>query len=127
MKRETTKREPPGLGYAREACRRLHEAGEAVTTRAVLAEVARTRGVNISFRDCTPAVQAWREEQLARVSGRVDAAVDALLALKTPVERAAVRVAINKRSGGTMRVQFLTPSATTGKKRRQTPLPKTRV
>lgn len=124
MSKERTKREPPGLGYAREACRRLHEAGQAVTTRAVLAEVARVRGVNISFRDCTPAVQAWKESQLARVSGRVDAAVEALLALDTPVERNAVRAAVNQRSGGALRVRFLVSPGRGRKPRRQTPLPK---
>ncbi len=101
-----TKREPPGLSYAREACQRLHAAGEAVSTRKVLAEVARARGVNVSFRDVTPAVQAWRAEFMARVSGRVDAAVAALLCLETDLERDAVRRGVAQRSGGGIRVRF---------------------
>jgi hypothetical protein len=95
-----------------------------VTTRAVLAEVAKTRGVNVSFRDATPAVQQWRTEQLARASGRIETAVDALLALETDLERDVVRRAIHQRSGGGIRVRFTVASRNTRAPRRQTPLPK---
>jgi hypothetical protein len=121
---KTTKREPPGLAHAREACRRLHAAGQPVTTRAVLAEVAKTRGVNVSFRDATPAVQAWKAEQMARVSGRVDAAVDALLVLESDLERNMVRRAIQQRTGGGIRVRFTVASRAPRKPRGNTPLSK---
>lgn len=122
MKSTTGKREPPGLGFARDACRKLHKNGQAVTTRAVLAEIAKTRGVNVSFRDATPAVQQWRAEQMARVSGRVDAAVDALLALETDLERDAVKHAVQLRTGGGIRVRFVVASRNSRKRPRQTPL-----
>ena len=119
-----TKREPPGLGYAREACNRLHAAGLPVSTRAVLAEVAKTRGCNISFRDATPAVAMWKAEQMARVSGRVDAAVDALLSLETDLERDAVRRGVHQRTGGGIRVRFTVASRSTRTPRRHTGLRK---
>lgn len=122
--KKPTKREPPGLGYAREACRRLHERGESVTTRAVLAEVAKTRGVHISNRDSTVACQQWRAEQLARVSGRVSDAVDALLALESDLEREAVRRGVAQRSGGGIRLRFTVAARNTRKTPRQTPLRK---
>lgn len=122
--KKPTKREPPGLGYAREACRRLHARGDSVTTRAVLAEVAKTRGVNVSFRDATPAVQQWKAEQMARVSGRVETAVDALLALETDLERDMVRRAIRGRTGGGIRLRFFVADRPARKPRGQTPLPK---
>lgn len=118
------KREPPGLGYAREACRRLHEAGQTVTTRKVLAEIARARGVNVSFRDVTPAVQVWKAEQMARVSGRVDAAVDALLALETDLERDMVRRAVQQRTAGGIRVRFMLANRKPTGPGRHTRLPK---
>jgi hypothetical protein len=127
MKTKEPKREPPGLGYAREACKRIHAAGKTVSTRAVLAEVFRARGVNISNRDSTVACQQWRAETMARTSGRVDAAVDALLSLETDLERDAVRQAIQTRTGGGIRVRFTVAARNTGgghKKRRTTPLPK---
>lgn len=123
MKQQHTKREPPGLGYAREACKRLHAAGERVTTRAVLAEVAKTRGVNISNRDSTVACQQWKAEHMARVSGRVETAVDALLALETDLERDMVRRAVNMRTAGGIRVRFMV-SKRGQPPRRHTPLPK---
>jgi hypothetical protein len=116
-----TKREPPGLGHARDACRKLHAAGLPVTTRSVLAEVFKARGLKVSFREATPAVQAWRAEQMARVSGRVDAAVDALLALGSDLERDMVRNAVRQRTGGGIRVRFTVASRNT---RRTTPLRK---
>ena len=123
-KKPTTKREPPGLGYAREACRRLHAAGEPVTTLAVLAEVKKARGVNVSFRDATPAVQQWKAEMMARVYGRVETAVDALLALETNLERDMVRRAIRGRTGGGIRLRFFVADRKPQKPRGQTPLPK---
>lgn len=123
-KKPTTKREPPGLAHARDACRRLHEAGESVSTRAVLAELARTRGAALSYRDVCPAVQAWKAEQMARVSGRVDSAVDALLSLETDLERDMVRRAVNQRTGGGIKVRFTVASRATRPPRRNTPLPK---
>lgn len=117
------KREPPGLGYARDACRRLHEAGQPVSTRRVMAEIARVRGVNVSFRDATPAVQVWKAEQMARVSGRVEAAVDALLALETDLERDMVRRAVQQRTAGGIRVRFMLASRKPGGPRRHTRLP----
>lgn len=122
-----TKREPPGLEHARAACRRLQSAGLPVTTRAVLAEVARVRGVKISFRDATPAVQTWRAEQMARVSGRVDAAVAALLSLETDLERDMVRQSVHQRTGGGIRVRFTVANRGSGgtrTPRRQSPFPK---
>jgi hypothetical protein len=118
------KREPPGLAWSREACARLHERGEAVTTRAVLREVAKVRGVHVSFRSATPAVQQWRADWLARTSGRIDAAVGALLALETDDERDAVRRAVAQRSGGGVRVKFTVASRATRGTARQTPLRK---
>lgn len=121
---KTGTREPPGLGYCREACRRLHAAGHNVTTRAVLAEVAKTRGVNVSFRDATPAVQAWKAEMAARVSGQVDAAVDAVLALETDLERDMLRRAVRARTGGGIRMRFFVADRAAKKPQRKTPLPK---
>ena len=120
--KERTKREPPGLAHAREACRRLHTAGATVSTRAVLAELARTRGAALSYRDVCPAVQAWKTEQMARVSGRVDAAVDALLSLETDLERDMVRRAVNQRTGGGIKVRFTVASRATRPPRRHTGL-----
>jgi hypothetical protein len=124
--KQTGKREPPGLAAAREACRRLHAAGEPVTTRRVVAEVARARGEGVSLRDATPAVQEWRAEQMARVSGRVENAVAGLLALETDLERDAVRLAVQQRTGGGIRLKFTVAARNTGgghKPRRKTPLP----
>jgi hypothetical protein len=123
-RKPTTKREPPGLAYAREACRRLHEAGKTVSTRAVLAEVAKSRGVKVSFRDATPAVAMWRTEQMARVSGRVESAVDALLALETDLERDMVRRAVKQRTGGGVQIKFTVASRATRKDPSHTGLPK---
>jgi hypothetical protein len=123
-KRAATKREPPGLGYAREACQRLHTGGHVVTTRAVLAEVKKARGVNVSFRDATPAVQQWKAEMMARVSGRVETAVAALLALETDLERDMVRRAVRGRTGGGIRLRFFVADRTPRKPRGHTPLPK---
>jgi hypothetical protein len=64
--------------------------------------------------DITPELQHWRAEQLARVSGRIESAANALLALETDLERDALRRTIDQRTGGGIRIRFTVKARNTG-------------
>jgi hypothetical protein len=111
---KTLEREPPGLAHIREAARRLAGRGRPVTARNVRAELIAWRGIGASLSNITPELQRWRAEQLARVSGRIDAAANALLSLETDLERDALRRMIDQRTGGGIQIRFTVKARNTG-------------
>jgi hypothetical protein len=60
-----------------------------------------------SFEAIGPVLRHWKAERLARASGRIDAAVDALVALRTKAERDEVRRLVEARTGGGIRVRMV--------------------
>ena len=102
------------MAHIREACRRLAGRGRPVTARNVRAELIAWRGIGASNVHITPELQRWRAEQLARVSGRIESAANALLALETDLERDALRRMIDQRTGGGIRIRFSVKARNTG-------------
>lgn len=100
------KRPPLGMERIRAAVDAVAAKGKTPTLRTVRAELTRHGRGGASFSDILPAVNAWRMQTLQRVSGRVENAVAALLALETDLERDAVRAAVHARTGGGVNVRF---------------------
>jgi hypothetical protein len=60
-----------------------------------------------SFEQIGPILRQWKADRLARASGRIDAAVDALVALRTKAERDEVRRLVEARTGGGIRLRMV--------------------
>jgi hypothetical protein len=119
------KRTPDGAGHIREAIRRLTSRGVEPSVPKIRGELLRWRGVGASFRDVQPVYVAWRESELARRAGIIEAAADAILLLGTTMERQAVARIVEARSGGGVRIKFTVKARNTGgghRKRGHTPL-----
>lgn len=118
------KRTPDGGGVIREAIRRLVARGIEPSAPRVRAEMLRWRGVGASFREIQPVLTTWREAELARRGGVIEAAAAAIMLLATTMERRAVERIVEARSGGGVRVRITAKSRHTGggrKKRVATP------
>lgn len=100
------KRAPLGMERIRTAVEAVVAKGKTPTVRTVRAELTRNGRPGASFRDISEIVAHWRSQMLHRVSGRVENAVAALLALETDLERDAVRAQVEARTGGGIRVRF---------------------
>jgi len=74
-----------------------------------------------SFETILPVLRQWKADRLERASGRIETAVDALVALRTKAERDEVRRLVEARTGGGIRVRFIArgrprkPTATTAR------------
>lgn len=100
------KREPVGQRYILAAIERLAARGKPVTSRAVRGELLRTRSVGASYGPILVEIRRWKREQEERASGRIEIAVDAILALRAKHERDKVRADVLARSGGGIIVRF---------------------
>lgn len=60
-----------------------------------------------SFETILPILRQWKADRLERASGRIEAAVDALVALQTKAERDEVRRLVEARTGGGIRVRMV--------------------
>jgi hypothetical protein len=60
-----------------------------------------------SFETLLPILRQWKADRLERASGRIEAAVDALVALRTKAERDEVRRLVEARTGGGIRVRMV--------------------
>jgi hypothetical protein len=72
------------------ALRRIEARGGAINRTTVHAELVQLHGTGGSFREITPVVGAWKREQLAKGETRIVAAVAAMAALATDLERSEV-------------------------------------
>lgn len=100
------KRQPKGRPDIVAAIERLAAKGKSPSVAMVRGELLRTRHVGASFETILPILQQWKEETLARASGRIEAAVEGILALQTRAERDAVRRLVDMRTGGGVEVRF---------------------
>ena len=100
------KREPVGQAYIRAAIERIVARGKPLTSRADRGELLRTRSVGASYTPILVELRRWKREQEERASGRIEAAVDAILALRAKHERDKVRADVLARSGGGIVVRF---------------------
>ena len=107
-------REPKGLEHVFDSCNRVHKRGVAVTLSAVRSDLKRERGKSVSRHSLVIAVRAWKEQRLQIVSGRVSAAVAAVLALGDDLERDACRRTVDQQSGGAGKIRFTVASRNTG-------------
>jgi hypothetical protein len=106
--------EPLGLAHIREAARRLASRGRPVTARNVRAELISWRGVGGSLKHIVAELQRWRADTLAKASGRIESAADAVLTLATDLERDALRRMVEQRSGGGITIRFVVKARNTG-------------
>jgi len=60
-----------------------------------------------SFETIVPLLRQWKADRLERASGRIDAAVDALLALRNKAERDEVRRLVQLRTAGGLRLRIV--------------------
>jgi hypothetical protein len=102
------KREPKGRPDIVAAIERLAAKGKTPTQAAVRGELLRTRHVGASFETILPVLREWKRAALDRASGRIEAAVDGILALRTRAERDEVRRLVLMRSAGGIGVRFKT-------------------
>lgn len=92
------------LAAARQAIEHLVARGETPTQRGVVGRLKASRKYGCSFREASEALAAWRREYLANAEGRLEAAVEAILALDQQVEFEALRRRVEHASGGTRTV-----------------------
>lgn len=112
------KRPPEGRAHIREAIRRLRARGKKIGVRDVRGELLRWRAVGASMRDIVGELAAYRREVLELASGRIEQAVEAILALGDDIERDAVQHAVNTRAGGNLRMKFTSRGRSTWPQRR---------
>lgn len=105
-KPRTPKRAPEGMDRIRAAVQAVVAKGREPSLRNVRAELTRNGRPGASFTYIVEALREWRAQTLHRVSGRVENAVVALLALETDLERDAVKAAVKTRTAGGVLVQF---------------------
>lgn len=105
-KTSAPKRAPEGMDRIRAAVQAVAAKGKEPSLRLVRAELTRNGRPGASFTYIVAVLKEWRTQTLHRVSGRVENAVAALLALETDLERDAVKAAVNTRTAGGVRVQF---------------------
>jgi nitric oxide reductase activation protein len=105
-KASTSKRAPEGMDRIRAAVAAVAAKGKEPSLRTVRAELTRNGRPGASFTYIVAVLKEWRAQTLHRVSGRVENAVVALLALETDLERDAVKAAVRTRTAGGVRVQF---------------------
>jgi hypothetical protein len=106
MKSPTVKRGAEALADIRAAIERVAAKGKAPSLPKVAEELRRTRRYGASFETILPVLRDWKRETLERASGRIDAAIDAIVALRTRQERDEVRRLVEARTGGGIRVSF---------------------
>jgi hypothetical protein len=102
------KRDPTGKAHIVAAIERLAAKGKDPSLATVRGELLRSRQVGASFETILPVLRRWKAEALERASGRIEAAVDGVLALRTRAERDEVRRLVDMRSGGGISVRFKT-------------------
>jgi hypothetical protein len=106
MKSPTVKRGAEALADIRAAIERVAAKGKTPSLPTVADELRRTRRYGASFETILPVLRDWKRETLDRASGRIDAAVDAIVGLRTRQERDEVRRLVEARTGGGIRVSF---------------------
>lgn len=74
-------------------------------------------GIGASLETIAPVLAAWSEQELTRASGRIDAALDAIVALRNKSERDEFSRLLQQRTEGALRIRFTVK----GTPRRQTP------
>lgn len=90
----------------RAAIERIVAKGKTPSLRTVADEIRRVRKVGSSLETILPVLRDWKRETLERASGRIGAAVDAIVALRTRSERDEVRRLVDARTAGGVRVSF---------------------
>lgn len=85
---------------AREAIEWMLKRGKRPTVRGIVGRLEASRKFGCSHREATEALAEWRREHLANAAGRIEAAVEAILALDLDVEISAVREQVEHASGG---------------------------
>lgn len=60
-----------------------------------------------SFETILPLLRQWKSDRLERASGRIETAVDALVALRTRGERDEVRRLVEARTAGGIRIKMI--------------------
>lgn len=90
----------------RAAIERLLAKGKSPSLRTVADEIRRVRRVGASLETVLPVLRAWKREALERAGGRIETAVDAIVALRNKAERDEVRRLVEGRTAGGVRVTF---------------------
>lgn len=90
----------------RAAIERVVAKGKTPSLRSVADEIRRVRRVGSSLETILPVLRDWKREELERGSGRIETAVDAIVALRTRSERDEVRRLVDARTAGGIRVSF---------------------
>jgi len=90
----------------RAAIERVAAKGVSPSLPKVARELVRTRRYGASFETILPVLREWKAELLERASGRIEAAVDAIVALRTREERDEVRRLVDARTAGGIKVSF---------------------
>jgi hypothetical protein len=90
----------------RAAIERVVAKGKTPSLRTVADEIRRVRRVGASLETILPVLRDWKRESLERASGRIETAVDAIVALRTKSERDEVRRLVEARTAGGVRVSF---------------------
>lgn len=101
-----TKKGAEALADIRAAIERVAAKGKTPSLPTVADELRRTRRYGASYETILPVLRDWKREALERGSGRIDAAVDAIVALRSRQERDEVRRIVEARTGGGIRVSF---------------------
>jgi hypothetical protein len=100
------KRGDEAVADVRAAIERVVGKGKNPSLRTVADEIRRVRRVGSSLETILPVLRAWKLETLERASGRIETAVDAIVALRTRSERDEVRRLVEARTAGGVRVTF---------------------
>ena len=108
------KRDPTGLAHVREACNRLQRKGKKVSLTTINNELLKWRGVSVLRASMIVVWHEWRRQRLLEVSGRLNAAVDAILQLTDDLERDYVKRQVCLRTGGGVKIRFTVKARNTG-------------
>lgn len=108
------KRMQDGAPEIRAAIDRVVARGRDPSFLTVNTEMRRSRGRGASRRDVLPVLRVWRDERLAACSGAIEAAVVAILALSTNLERDEVRRLVRERSHNAVRLKWTVSKRDTG-------------
>lgn len=101
-----TKKGAEAVADIRAAIERVAAKGKTPSLPKVADELRRTRRYGASYETILPVLRDWKRDALGRASGRIDAAVDSIVALRTRQERDEVRRLVDARTGGGIRVSF---------------------
>jgi hypothetical protein len=103
---KTVKKGAEAVADIRAAIERVAAKGKTPSLPTVADELRRTRRYGASYETILPVLRDWKREALERASGRIDAAVDTIVALRSRQERDEVRRLVEARTGGGIRVSF---------------------